>query len=259
MTQDEIVVTFPKGLPGIPDTREFRLLEPEGAYPLKFLHSTTHEDVSLTCLDAAAVKMDYQVPLAEPEAQVLALESEQDAMVLLLAVVPEDPRKTTANLAGPLVINTRTRTGVQVVLDPLEYPLQFPVFAPKEDLVLEFPSGLLGFPEHRRFYLFEPLGAYPLKFLQAVDAPEVSFSCIDVAAIRPDFSVSMSPEDAQILALEQPEDALVLALVVIPADPRQMTANLAGPLVVNTRTRVGRQIVLDTEAFPLKFPIVPTP
>jgi N-methylhydantoinase A/oxoprolinase/acetone carboxylase beta subunit len=62
--------------------------------------------------------------------------------------------------------------------------------------------------------------------------------------------------DSYDLALEKPEDALVLALVGIPEDPRQMTANLAGPLVVNTQTKQGRQVILNTESYSLKFPII---
>ena len=101
----------------------------------------------------------------------------------------------------------------------------------------------------------EPEGGYPLKFLQALEQEDISFVCIDVAAIKPEYEVALGDEDAQALALEDPADALVLALVVIPADPRKMTANLAGPLVVNTKTLQGRQIVLNPDKFALKHPV----
>ncbi len=256
MPQDEVLVSFPEGLIGYPDRKEFRLFEPAGGYPLKFLQSTEDAELSFTCMDAAAVKMDYEVPLPEPLAQALSLEDPQDALVLLLMVVPEDPSQMTANLAGPLVINARTRVGAQVVLDSREYSLQYPVFYARDEVEITFPAGLIGFPQFHSFRLFEPAGGYPLKFLQAVDEPDISFSCIDVAALRPDFEVPLGEEDAAALALEAPGDALVLALVVIPEDPRKMTANLAGPVVINGRTRIGRQIVLNTEAYPLKFPVL---
>jgi flagellar assembly factor FliW len=136
-----------------------------------------------------------------------------------------------------------------------QYPLQYPVFAHKEDVIVSFPKGLIGFPELHSFRLFEPQGSYPLKFLQAVDQQEISFVCVDVAAIKSDYEFPLNPEDAKFLALEKFEDALVLALVVIPEDPRQMTANLAGPLVINIRTRMGRQVVLSTDSYPLRHPL----
>jgi flagellar assembly factor FliW len=116
-----------------------------------------------------------------------------------------------------------------------------------------FPTGLVGFPHLEAFRLMEPTGGYPLKFLQAEGQEEISFVCIDVAAIKPDYEVPLGDEEAQSLALEDPADALVLALVVIPEDPRLMTANLAGPLVINIKTLQGRQVILNPDRYPLKF------
>ena len=256
MSQDDLIITFPKPLAGFPLLKEFRVFEPEGTYPLKFLQSVAAPEVSFTCMDAATVKLDYDVPLGEEEARTLGLEAPQEAMVLAMVVVPEgDPKRLTANLAGPIVINTRTRVGCQVQLDTRVFPLEFPVFLPPAEGVVTFPKGLIGFPDLRTFQLLEPSDAYPLKFLQPVDRDDIHFVCIDVAAINPAYEVPLSDEDAKALAIEALEDTMVLALVVIPADPRQMTANLAGPLLINFKTREGRQIVLNTERYPLKFPV----
>jgi len=257
MSQEDYVVTFPRALAGFPALTEFRVFEPEGTYPLKFLQAVASPDISFACMDAATVKLDYDVPLSAEDAEALALEKPEDALVLVIVVVPgEDPRRMTANLAGPLVINTRTRKGVQAQLDTRVFPLQFPVFLPRDEGEIAFPAGLIGFPESRRFMLLEPSDAYPLKFLQPVDREDIHFVCIDVAAIKMDYQVPLSREDAKALAIEDPADALVLALVVIPEDPRLMTANLAGPILINLRTRQGRQVVLNTEQFPLKFPVI---
>jgi flagellar assembly factor FliW len=35
-----------------------------------------------------------------------------------------------------------------------------------------------------------------------------------------------------------------------------MTTNLAGPLVINVKTRIGFQIVLNADKYPLRFPII---
>jgi flagellar assembly factor FliW len=125
----------------------------------------------------------------------------------------------------------------------------------QEDAIIQFPAGLVGYPDLKAYRLFEPQDSYPLKFLQAVDQEEVSFTCIDVQAIKPDYVVPLNTEDANSLAIAEPADALVLALLVIPEDPRQMTANLAGPVVVNVKSLQGRQIVLNIDQFPLAYPV----
>lgn len=127
---------------------------------------------------------------------------------------------------------------------------------PDDGILLTFPKGLLGFPQLTAFRLFEPTDGYPLKFLQAVDSPEVSFTCMDPVSIKEDYEVPLGEEEAESLQLESQEDALVLTLVVIPEDPRGMTTNLAGPLVINTRTRTGFQIALNADRYPLRFPIL---
>jgi flagellar assembly factor FliW len=135
-------------------------------------------------------------------------------------------------------------------------PTPDPSPAADDGILLAFPKGLLGFPRLTAYRLYEPLDGYPLKFLQAVEAPEVSFTCLDPAGVKEDYEVPLGDEEAEALGLETPEDAMVLTLVVIPEDPRRMTTNLAGPLVVNVRTRTGYQIALNAEKFPLRFPIL---
>jgi flagellar assembly factor FliW len=256
MIPDDPIISFPLALTGFPALTEFRLFEPAGAYPLKFLQSTTAPEVSFACMDAASVKLDYEVPLSPEDAAALALLAPEEAMVLTLVVVPkENPRRMTANLAGPLVVNTRTLQGRQIALDSRVFPLQYPVFPPQVEGVITFPSGIIGFPELQAFQLLEPADAYPLKFLKPIGREDIHFVCIDIAAIKNDYQVALSDEDAKALAIETITDAMVLALVVVPQDPRQMTANLAGPILINLKTRQGRQIVLNIEQFPLKYPV----
>jgi flagellar assembly factor FliW len=121
--------------------------------------------------------------------------------------------------------------------------------------LLTFPKGLMGFPKLTLFKLFEPKDSYPLKFLQSVEAREVSFVCVDPASVKKDYEVPLG-EEAEALHLEAPQDALILTLVVIPEDPRRMTTNLAGPLVINVKTCIGFQIVLNADKYPLRFPII---
>ena len=125
------------------------------------------------------------------------------------------------------------------------------------DTLLTFPKGLVGFPKLTQFRLIEPEGAYPLKFLQSVERQEVSFVCVNPAAIKPDYEVPLGEEEAEALHLEVPADAMILTLVVIPEDPRLMTTNLAGPLVINVKSHLGFQIVLTSDKFPLRFPVLP--
>ena len=256
MPEDDIILSFPAGLAGFEKITEYRFFQPVDGYPLRFLQSVEQPEISFVCMDAVVIKMDYGFSISDDDAAFLALEKPEDALVLVRVVIPENPCHATANLACPLVVNTHSRQGRQVMLDSLQFPVDYPVYKDQDDVIVSFPAGLIGFDHLRFFCLFEPSESYPLKFLQSIEKPEISFTCIDVAAIKMDYEFPLNEVEAKALALEKPEDALVLALVVIPQDPRQMTANLAGPLVINGQTRKGCQVILNIEKYPLKYPII---
>ena len=52
------------------------------------------------------------------------------------------------------------------------------------------------------------------------------------------------------------EDALVFAIVTIPDDSRQMTANLQGPLILNRRTHAARQSISSNPRWGVRHVIV---
>jgi flagellar assembly factor FliW len=55
----------------------------------------------------------------------------------------------------------------------------------------------------------------------------------------------MSDDDAERLGIERADDSFLLNVVNFnAAEPEHATVNLIGPIVVNRRTLVGRQIVI---------------
>ena len=116
--------------------------------------------------------------------------------------------------------------------------------------IITFPRGLYGFDEAKRFILIENEDPHnPLCWLQAVDDPELAFVILNPFSFCRDYEFTLSAEDQADLDLTDPQDVLVFALVVVPQDLRQMTANLLAPLVINSRLRRGKQIVLYQQEY----------
>lgn len=123
---------------------------------------------------------------------------------------------------------------------------------------LTFPSGLPGFPELRRFAL-ERWGDdddSPYSLLVALEQPEVRFLVAPPEVFFPDYEVELSDEDASALGLTGAEDALVLVIITVTDKPEDATANLLGPIVLNTRTRTGAQVVLADSGHSTRTPLV---
>ncbi len=111
-----------------------------------------------------------------------------------------------------------------------------------EDRVIEFPKGLLGFSGQRRYCLLQPNDDAAFYWLQSLEDAGLAFVVTDPALFFQDYSAPIRPEQMQDLSLSRLEDAQVFVIVNKVGDA--LTANLQGPLVVNTVNRTGEQLVL---------------
>lgn len=106
--------------------------------------------------------------------------------------------------------------------------------------VIEFPRGLPGFEDFRRFTLFHPEGEEPKYFiLQSLDDPDVAFNIADPAVLGFNFEIALSDEESALLDLGDPAEAVVVVLLV--KEGSHLRANLKAPLVLNLRSRRGLQ------------------
>lgn len=133
---------------------------------------------------------------------------------------------------------------------------RFGELAVEEDKIIIFPNGILGFPDVKRFIVLDYEGEVPFKWLQSVDDPTLAFLIADPHTVKPDYQLSLKVADLADLGDGYDSDMAVLTILTIPhGDPKGMTANLRGPLVVNSRTMKGKQIVLQDDQYLIKHPI----
>jgi len=131
---------------------------------------------------------------------------------------------------------------------------RFGVLDIAEDRVIEFPRGLLGFSQHTRYCLLEPGEDACFFWLQSLDEPSLAFVVTDPGLFVPEFSVPIRPEQMIELKLNKLEDAQVF--VIVNKVEQSLTGNLQGPLVINTLTRTGEQMVLAEKRWTTRHPLV---
>ncbi len=121
------------------------------------------------------------------------------------------------------------------------------------DRLLEFPRGLVGLPEARRFaFLHLEDGPGQFFWLQSLDDPALAFVVCEPQAFFPDYRVPLTKEEQAFLGIGNADDGIVCLILVVPEDPEQISANLRGPLVINGETCRGIQLVLAGEEYPTK-------
>ncbi len=121
--------------------------------------------------------------------------------------------------------------------------------------VIEFPWGIPGFPNLRRWLALSTEDGGSYVWLQCIDDPKTAVPTIDPYFVFEDYNPKLPAYATAALDIENPSDFTVLCVVVVTENAEEMTMNLFAPVVINLRTRRGRQIVLENSGFSVRQPI----
>jgi flagellar assembly factor FliW len=111
-----------------------------------------------------------------------------------------------------------------------------------------FPDGLVGLPalvRHR-------LTAVPETALYEIvsdDDPTMGFIAASADNVKPGTTDRL--RDRGLVG----EGEWVLAILAVHGEPPAITANLAGPLVIDMQRSTARQLVIEDPDFPLQVPV----
>ena len=126
---------------------------------------------------------------------------------------------------------------------------RFGVVDLQDDAVLSFPSGIIGFPREQAFALIPHQGSSYLAWLQSVTNPALAFPVVSAhfyGDAYPDISVVEAAHANGIQGAG--DDFAVLAVLCAPIG-QPATVNLLAPIVVNSTTRLGAQVILEGSRF----------
>ncbi len=113
-----------------------------------------------------------------------------------------------------------------------------------EKQIVDFPDGIPGFDFIRRFAVIDTdKEKSPFKWLQACDEPDLAFVVIRPVDFMSSYKLNVSQNDLDAIGCTRPDEALVFAIVTIPSNPSEMTANLQGPIIINIEKNIGRQAI----------------
>jgi len=122
--------------------------------------------------------------------------------------------------------------------------------APPFDAIAEnafaLPHGLFGFADYRRAELLYMPEHLPFLWMK-LQGPSgsVNFVVLEPGGIIPDYELELFDRDAGDLDIAESSEAMVLNIVTLrQQSPLDATVNLIGPIIVNRRTRIGRQMVI---------------
>ncbi len=127
-----------------------------------------------------------------------------------------------------------------------------------EGKIITLERGMIGFPDLQRFALIydeeKGLKASSVMWLQSMDDTQVAFPVMQPNQIKPDYNPMVS--DEMLIPLGELNEENTYVLVTLTAMPKKedTTVNLKAPIVINTETKRGCQLIVDDD-YPVKFKI----
>lgn len=134
---------------------------------------------------------------------------------------------------------------------------RFGVLEVDSEAIIEIVEGLYGFEHAKRFCLIDHNGKSSFRWLQCLDSPGLAFVVVSPYDFFANYEVELEEQEANAIELRAPEDAVILNLVTLGPDPKEATANLVGPIVLNAKTRKAKQVVLANQAYNTKHRLLP--
>lgn len=120
---------------------------------------------------------------------------------------------------------------------------------------INFPIGIYGFEKFKDYVLLDA-NQQPFYWLQSLDVQEIAFILINPFLFRPDYQLDVDDRELDEIGLKRAADALVFAIVTVPAMSGPMTANLQGPVIINKANQMGIQAITRGESWKVKHDIL---
>lgn len=114
---DTDCVRFESGIIGFPNERQFVVIPHAGSTDIAWLQSATTAALAFPVVSAHGLVSDYpDVPIA-PLAEKAGVSAAADELAVLAVLSAPQRQPATVNLLAPLLIDSRKRSGAQVILE----------------------------------------------------------------------------------------------------------------------------------------------
>ncbi len=125
-----------------------------------------------------------------------------------------------------------------------------------DDKIIHMAKPVLGFEQLKDFCIIEGDDFEPFLWFQSIDEPTVAFIIVNPLLFYHNYRIEVNPREIEELRVADVKTVETYVIVSIPADPQKMSINLQGPILINTRTRLAKQLVLVNTEYEVKHYII---
>lgn len=132
---------------------------------------------------------------------------------------------------------------------------RFGDFAYRETDVIEFPWGMPGFDNLHRWLILTLDSQPSFVWLQSLDDVNVAMPATNPLAVFDEYDPRIPAHVFSALQIRNADEFTILCTVTVSPGARDMTMNLAAPIVVNLHLRKALQVGLEGGRYNLAVPV----
>jgi flagellar assembly factor FliW len=122
--------------------------------------------------------------------------------------------------------------------------------------IINFPAGLIGFPDETSFVMLRPKPDSPIAWLHSTQTAWFALPVVSAEALQADLGGTISEAGKASGIVANHESFAVMAVLNAPGAGAPASVNLMAPIVVNADTRQGAQLLLETSNYSTQEPFV---
>ena len=128
-----------------------------------------------------------------------------------------------------------------------------------EDKIIHMEGGIVGFPDVKQFTLIYDKEKGDdhdtIMWFQSLDEPQFAMPVLVPTSILPEYNPIVNDELLAPLGELNDDNLYCLVTVKVPSDLTKMTINQKAPIIINTDTMKGAQLIVENEDYEVRFPI----
>lgn len=125
----------------------------------------------------------------------------------------------------------------------------------EEKDILRFENGIPGFLEEKQFVLLPLTDDNVYYVLQSVKTSELAFVVTNPFLFFKEYDFELDDATVEQLEIKDAADVAVYSILTLQDPFEKTTANLQAPVIVNTKTNLAKQVILNDEKYTTKHPL----
>ncbi|SFA74388.1 flagellar assembly protein FliW [Clostridium frigidicarnis] len=126
----------------------------------------------------------------------------------------------------------------------------------EENDIIVFKKSILGFSDLNKFILFDLKDNAAFKVLHSIEDTSIGFIVINPFDFFKEYEFKLNNKVIKNVKIEDTNEVMVLNTITINNEVKKITTNLRAPIIININKSLGEQIVLESEKYKIKEPLV---